>query len=601
MWAAEAARHSALDQIEMHTFPRALPEGQEPTDALRVVASECERMAAACRRLDAQVRALHTHRLDELRRDRAARQPHSDAAAIPYAAAPAVPAVPSLGAPTPASSAAALPIAGLGADARPSSPAASPRPSLAALPLAAFARLPDPHAAAAAASAHSCAATLCLRAALAGWLQHKQLPLSCLFSLSPAANSHKLDAVCHCAAAAGLTSRSSRQLVAAWLLREIPEAGAVPYDEEGEPIPEGGQPDWGAPPPPATPTPVAADALHAPVPVADLPTPAAPPAAASPPAAAAPPAAASPPTPAPALLPLADGTSVDFVGSVHPVPCVGFGSVGSVGGCEDQKPAVWDGAAMVRGKYDGEASGASFEPGPWRWDATAGPDGTGAWLRDTHPHEALILTPCGHAYSEVFWAAKLSTRIDQSARTGRWAAQRARCCAPILGGGTCGTLLRKAGGFRMTHCNPPRSAALPPGGGWAPLTSLMRSLPLHGTAGARVESAVRLLLALRVHAHRHDLSPCEAKVVVFSRFDATLTLLARACALNAVACLTLSAQCGSLAAGRAAAAQEAARFCADSSIQVWHTHPHRLASLLFPNPPNPRPPIRRVTCGIAGS
>lgn len=220
------------------------------------------------------------------------------------------------------------------------------------------------------------------------------------------------------------------------------------------------------------------------------------------------------------------------------------------------------------------------------------PPPSGAWLRDAHPHEALILTPCGHAYSEIFWKAKLSTRIDQSARTGSWAAQRSRCCAPVPGGGTCGALLRQAGGFRMTHCNPPRSAGLHPSGGWAPLAELMRSLPVHGAIGARVEAAVRLLLALRLHAAREGLPPSEAKVVIFSRFDATLTLLTRACALNGLSCLTLSAQCGSLAAGGAVATQEAAKFCADASIQVSPRPVRHLNPL--PRPPRvplfPRPP-----------
>jgi hypothetical protein len=40
----------------MHKFPRALPEGRAPADALLMVEAECEHMTDACRRLDAQVR-----------------------------------------------------------------------------------------------------------------------------------------------------------------------------------------------------------------------------------------------------------------------------------------------------------------------------------------------------------------------------------------------------------------------------------------------------------------------------------------------------------------------------------------------------------------
>jgi hypothetical protein len=336
-----------------------------------------------------QVRALHAHRLVELGRHRAARQPHSDDALPPIAPAPVAPApaaatpAPPPGVPSSSSSVAAALSPGPDAPSivtvsiRPPVP---PRPSLAALHLPLFALHPDTHAAAAAASAHSCAATLCLRVALVSWLSRKRLPFACLHGTSPPANSLKLEAVSHCAQAAGLTALTSRQLVAAWLLREVPMAVAVPYDEEGEEHHgQQLQPTWApldgdAPPTPATP--VAPPAFLVPLPTAAAAAAAAaahaPTLAASPTPAA--PSPASPFAPAPELLSLIDGTRVGFIGAT-----------------EDQRQAVWDGAVMVRGKYDGEASGASFEPGPWRYDAKAGADGKGERRTDVSAAVVVVV------------------------------------------------------------------------------------------------------------------------------------------------------------------------------------------------------------------
>ena len=43
-----------------------------------------------------------------------------------------------------------------------------------------------------------------------------------------------------------------------------------------------------------------------------------------------------------------------------------------------------------------------------------------------HPHDDLIITPCGHCYSEAMWKAKLATKIDQTGVGGKWTAQRSR-------------------------------------------------------------------------------------------------------------------------------------------------------------------------------
>lgn len=505
MIAAEMEHRRAIEETEMYKFPRALPEALSPAQALESLLSDTERMAAGCRRLDEHVRALHSHRLNQLQRDRAAR--------IPY------------------------PTNALGGCLSSSVPAAS----LAALPLMHFVRLPDPHACAAAAASHCCAATLRLRVALAAWLAEVREPLQILAGTSPRANSAKLHALAFCANAAGLTARVSREFVAAWLLQEFPAAIAVPYLDVDD-LPPSEIAD--AAHDEATATDLAgASASQHPHSAQDFPT-----------------GAAFPTAHAP--VPLESSASATLT-------LEGGAKVCAVTASSGERSVVWDGAAFVRGKYDGEASGASFEPGPWRWDARGGDDGTGAWLKDSHPHEALILTPCSHAYSELFWTAKLSTKIEQSSRTGRWAAQRARCCAPLVTGGFCGAQLRRSAGFRFTHANPPRIATLPPGGGYAPLMPFMSSVPIHGALGSRVDIAVRLLLSLRHHASESGASLHESKAVVFSRFDATLNLLSRACSLNGISCLTLSAQCGSFHARAGAnTPHEVARFCDEPTVQA---------------------------------
>ena len=72
---------------------------------------------------------------------------------------------------------------------------------------------------------------------------------------------------------------------------------------------------------------------------------------------------------------LPDGSGVTCVSEVH-----------------DRKRKIFDGEVSVEGKQDGEVSGASYEAGPWVWEAAAR-----EWKRDVHPHEVLVCTPCGHA------------------------------------------------------------------------------------------------------------------------------------------------------------------------------------------------------------
>mgnify|MGYP001982710462 CR=1 FL=1 len=263
----------------------------------------------------------------------------------------------------------------------------------------------------------------------------------------------------------------------------------------------------------------------------------------------------------------------------------------------DEKELVWDGSAYVAGKNDGEASGASFEPGPWRWEEVGG-----HWRRDRHPHEILVVAGCGHNYSEVFWSLKLSTVIDYE--RGVLKARKARCCAPLANGTICGKPLVLTKGLRVTHCNPARAPPLPTvdtpsrreppltvdltldepedgvsfleedGGGVSSVNGghLSRCQPLsapssysrdamsthcmHGYWGTRVEMAVRLLLEIR---RRADVAGdrASAKAVVFSRFEQTLALLARACAMNGVS--------ATVPKGGLSPQQEVAAFCAEGS------------------------------------
>ena len=230
-----------------------------------------------------------------------------------------------------------------------------------------------------------------------------------------------------------------------------------------------------------------------------------------------------------------------------------------------EKDAIWDGAEMVGGKYDGEVSGATYERGPWHWSEAAK-----VWRRDAHPHDVLVLAPCGHCYSEQWWAAKLSTTIDVSSR-GTLRARRATCCAPIADGKRCNRVLSANQGLRVTHCNPPRApmalAARAPGawdGAWD------GARVVHGVWGARVEAAVRLMLELRARAEAAG-DAGGAKVVVFSRFEQTLSLLARACAMHAIRTASSGGARGSLQ-------HEVSLFCAEPAVQALLLSAHRNAS-----------------------
>ena len=458
-WAHRSARlseRSVLEEAELYKLSRALPE-EVSAAALEAAGAAADRMASKCRQVDAQVRRLHELRLRELRCDRAAWRPPSDG-----------------------------------------EPA----------PLRLLLRSTDPHAVAAPAAAHCCAATLALRVALASWMRERRLAADALSGKGAEANALKLAAVVHCARAAGIWR--GEVLVAGWLLRELPEAIAVPFDDVTEQVAhEAAAAAGGAP---AVAVERGEDGWER------------------------------------GRLPLPDGRVAACVVAVP-----------------DEKEAVWDGAAMVSGKYDGESSGASFEPGPWRWEARSQ-----RWRRDSHPHDVLVTAPCGHAFSEHFWSAKLSTRIEQS-RGRRWKVHSARCCAPLPGGGTCSQPLRLVAGMRLTACNPPRAPPRPVGGGWAELRPRFAAQAVHGSLGSRVETALRLLLALKAHAAESGMPPAAAKAVVFSRHEATLSLLRHGCALNGISAVSLSAACGSFVgtSGRAGATtQEVARFCTDESIQA---------------------------------
>merc|ERR1719149_627916 len=103
------------------------------------------------------------------------------------------------------------------------------------LPLEAM--LPRVQREAAAAAAHCCAVSLALEAALRGWLRRQQAVAAppatfdagqLLYGTAPPAMEAKLDAVRHCAAAAGLHTPEATAGVARWLLRVLPESVAVP-------------------------------------------------------------------------------------------------------------------------------------------------------------------------------------------------------------------------------------------------------------------------------------------------------------------------------------------------------------------------------------
>lgn len=87
----------------------------------------------------------------------------------------------------------------------------------------------------------------------------------------------------------------------------------------------------------------------------------------------------------------------------------------------DRKPTIFDGEVSVEGRYDGEVSGASYESGPWVWEESAR-----VWRRDVHPHEVLVSTQCGHAYSEAFWSDAISTTLEQVRHATMWWLQARR-------------------------------------------------------------------------------------------------------------------------------------------------------------------------------
>ena len=419
---------------------------------------------------------------------------------------------------------------------------------------------------------HSCAVHLALTCAFARWLKKRVdeavpagsfEPASALCGTRPEQMRWKLDAVRYCAAQVGLRlHKESNELVASWLLREVPECAAVPCAIVSPPLPPlpppapgaqgallvaagghagghadghaGGQAGGGAP--------------------AGLPAQAGPPGALPGAAAAlhllehAPPAAGHAggvgaaeeeqlPVPARPRWYLPDGSGIDCVTEV-----------------EDEKEQIFDGQEMVPkpGELmrDGQVSGASYEPGPWTWDGIRR-----VWVRDTHPNDVLIATPCGHAYSERFFAAIMSTTIDRTTRGNGMRIGKARCCAPLPGGGSCQRVLSEAQALRVTGCRARGTRYLPPScfpcarpaaaaasapAGPISATALaapplvdVRSTLLHGSYGSRVDLVVRLLLALRREASRTD-DPASCKCVIFSRHEPLLRLMDAACAMNGV-------------------------------------------------------------------
>ena len=349
---------------------------------------------------------------------------------------------------------------------------------------------------------HTCAVTLALRIGLAQWLRRQRdeaVPAgsfsfeSALLGSRPEQLRWKLDAVRWCASRAGLRlDRGGNELVAAWMLREIPECLVVPCailhnESEALRLAQGGA--------------GGADGAGG---------------AASTAAAAAP--LVNQNGEVQAQRPrwsLPDGTAVDCVVDL-----------------EDEKERIYDGRALVEGQHDGQVSGASYEPGPWTWVAERR-----QWVRDAFPHDVLVVTPCGHAYSERYWSEIMSTQIER-ASTHTFRARKARCCAPLVGGVTCGKVLSEAQALRVTGCRPrmPRYTTAPcTATATRPAPSHLHTagVPLHGSWGSRVDTVVRLLLALRASAA--DLGDAAAaKAVIFSRHEPLLKLLATACAMNGV-------------------------------------------------------------------
>ena len=144
-----------------------------------------------------------------------------------------------------------------------------------------------------------------------------------------------------------------------------------------------------------------------------------------------------------------------------------------------------------------------------------------------HAYACILLGRCGHAYSEAFWSELLSTTVERAGRS--WRARRARCCAPLPGGGVCGKPLHENQALRVTGCRPRGARHVPQVHTPAPLDAEaisphelaispheLATLGLHGAWGSRVGFAVRLLVRLRERARALG-DEGGAKAVVFSR------------------------------------------------------------------------------------
>ena len=552
-WAlSRAANEGGEHRRELCKLPKALPERlasleneDEQEEALRAdlasVHATVVKQTAVCFELEAEIQSLYEQRRRECRADRAAER--RGRASIDEGASSSgngsgnsggggrvqpAPFVAAVGAPPWAAAAAAAAAAVAAPD-----PMAGMVNSLRAF----IGSATDPecrllHERLARTAPHACAVTLALRLALAKWIRRRMdeavpagsfVPAHALLGSRPDQLRWKLEAVRWCASQAGLrvNGQGGNELVAAWLLREIPECIVVPTAvisaapplplppppaPAWQPVPDGGG-DGGA----AAPVPMVAPAIlhdevqaHAP------------------------------------RWALPDGTGVDCVVEI-----------------DDEKETVYDGKVLVGGQYDGQVSGASFEPGPWTWVASRG-----VWVRDVYPHDVLVATPCGHAYSERFWSEVMSTEINR-ANAHTFRARKARCCAPMEGGGVCGKVLLEAQALRVTgcRCRMPRystvhdgqptetaGAGRPegchegaraeshmrrPSDGGPPSHVDISPVALHGSWGSRVDSVVRLLLALR-ESSRQAGDVAAAKAVIFSRHEPLLKLLTSACAMNGV-------------------------------------------------------------------
>jgi hypothetical protein len=238
---------------------------------------------------------------------------------------------------------------------------------------------------------HCCAVTLSLRVALALWIRKRTdeaLPAGswsaahAMFGSRPEQLRWKLDAVRACAAHAGLRLvRGGHELVASWMLRELPECIVVPC---AVPLPV---------PPPVPP----------PAPPLALPLPGGDGGGGDGDAAgdAAGGAAGGAAVAAGALVPMVADLQgeVQVVRSSPPRWTLPDGTaVECVCSLEDEKERIYDGSTLVAGLHDGQVSGASFEPGPWTWIASRR-----VWVRTsccatpTGPHMHTLHMHTSHA------------------------------------------------------------------------------------------------------------------------------------------------------------------------------------------------------------